>query len=530
MDRKALIELARHTALCCAIFAVYFLWRRYAGESRSATIPLSPAIIWRLAFFDLLYSINSFKSYLYGLYVGTVNLSIEAVFYTAAVFVPAAALALRGDPGGMERPREERAQLTAGIWLGGLLVVLSFALAVFQLDGSTTWPLAGRDTRAALATTFGSSLLVVSIFLLLANALLGRKLARHAVTVLLLLFLSAEFAYSIFIQQDYVSVWRHDVGLLNQVIELTPDADVGSTVIIGAEEKRQSMFPGEERMPSIGYQKHGLEWSLRVLTQFSVPAPSLAFVETDAWVDSLAFGTDGMLHWRDKIVSDWERPLAPGRIIALKERPGGFLVRSERDITVDSRAVQQTPEGSTRESHWKSFLERPLVEKVLGGLSWYITATNTQAAKEVANAVDVPPNELLYDPRFPTGTLVLEAERFSRGNGVANYDTFGRGIGVVVSGSAFPSFVEYDLNLRSEGDYDLYIRYAAEVARPMRVAINGREVTASACSQATGGWDPSRQRWQKAGSFHLAAGSNVLRLSRNAAFPAIDKIALALRH
>jgi hypothetical protein len=97
---------------------------------------------------------------------------------------------------------------------------------------------------------------------------------------------------------------------------------------------------------------------------------------------------------------------------------------------------------------------------------------------------------------------------------------------VVVTASVVPAFVEYDLKVPSEGHYDMYIRYAAAEPRPMTVAVNGREITESACSEVTGGWDPSRQRWQKAGSFYLAAGSNRLRLSRSGVFPAIDKIAL----
>jgi hypothetical protein len=381
-NREALMTLARHTVLCAAIFAAYFVWRRYAGESRSAGIPLGPALIWRLTTFDLIYSLNSFKSYLYGAYVGSLNLSIEAAFYTAAVCMPGAVVALRWSAETRER-RAEAPELV-GVAIGGALLLLAFALSYFQLDGSTTWPLAGRDTRVALAATFGSSLLVTSTVLLLARCRIP-KLAKHAILGAFMLFLSLEFAYSLFIQQDYVSAWRHDVSLLNQAISLTPDASPDSTLIVDTEQKQYSMFPGAERMPSIGYQKHGLHWSLRVLTQLSMPVPKLTFVVTHDWAKSLEFGGDGMLHWRDKIVAYSEETLTPGRIILLKECSGGFLVRSERDIIVDGRVVQQGRESGTRESHWARFLQRPLVEKVLGGLSWYITAENTQAAKELAD-------------------------------------------------------------------------------------------------------------------------------------------------
>jgi hypothetical protein len=168
----------------------------------------------------------------------------------------------------------------------------------------------------------------------------------------------------------------------------------------------------------------------------------------------------------------------------------------------------------------------PCLDKIALVPVWYVTAANDRPAKEAANTVGVPINELLDDPHFPKHTLILEAERFSRGNAVVDYGSYGQGIGVVVTASVVPAFVEYDLKLPSDGDYDLYIRYATAEPRPMTVTVNGREITASACSAATGGWDPSRQRWQKAGSFYLAAGSNRLRLSRAGVFPAIDKIAL----
>jgi hypothetical protein len=195
---------------------------------------------------------------------------------------------------------------------------------------------------------------------------------------------------------------------------------------------------------------------------------------------------------------------------------------------VDGKAVQQGRDRGLEESHWKRFLQMPFVEQILGRLPWYVMAANTQSARETVNADDALIEKLLADPHFPKGTLILEAEKFSRGNAVADYATFGRGIGVVVTPSVVPAFVEYDLPRASEGDYDLYIRYASAEPRPMTVTLNDRVITIAACSQATGGYDPSKQLWQKAGSLHLAADSNRLRLSRSGVFPAMDKI--ALRH
>jgi hypothetical protein len=308
---------------------------------------------------------------------------------------------------------------------------------------------------------------------------------------------------------------------------LTPDAGPDSTLLIRIGPGQQAMFPEEDRMPSIGDQKHGLLESLSVLSQYALPVPKINFVQTDDWAKSIAFGADGILHWRDNIVANyWEEPIVPGRIIFLMESPDGFLVRSDREIIVDGKAVQQGRDRGLEESHWKRFLQRPFVEQVLGQLPWYIMAANTQSAKETVNVADMPIGKLLDDPHFPKGTLILEAEKFSRGNAVADYATFGRGIGVVVTPSVVPAFVEYDLPRASQGDYDLYIRYASEEPRPMTVTLNGHVVTTAACSQATGGYDPSRQLWQKAGSLQLVAGSNRLRLSRNNVFPHIDKIAL----
>ena len=475
--------------------------------------------------FDLFYSANWVRAYIYATHTTLKNLSLESAFYSLVFLLGASVCFLRGGAAKiLDRDSSpERRESGVGMGLGAILIVLAFSLAAFHLGYGLQWQFAGRDTRIASAAAFGSSLLVASLFLFLTEVVSARFMKR-AITATFIVLLAVLFGYSILIQQDYVAVWRHDVSLLNQAIMLTPDAGPDTTLLIRSESRAQAMLPGQNRMPSVGLQMHGLLESFSVLSHGLIPVPKINFVETDNWAQMLAFGADGMLHWRENVLANhWKDPVVAGRIILLIERPDGFLVRSDREIMADGKAVQQGRDSGVQDSHWKRFLQDPLSEQILGRLPWYVTTANTQSAKD---SVNPPIEQLLDDPHFPKGTLILEAERFSRGNAVADWGPFGLGIGVVDTPTVVPAFVEYDLTPPSEGDYDLYIRYASALPRPMTVTLNDRVITVNACSQATGGWHPPWQFWQKAGSFHLAAGSSRLRLSRDSVFPHIDKIAL----
>jgi hypothetical protein len=73
-------------------------------------------------------------------------------------------------------------------------------------------------------------------------------------------------------------------------------------------------------------------------------------------------------------------------------------------------------------------------------------------------------------------------------------------------------FAAWPVVVAAAGTYRLYVRAAAQEARPMRLLVDGAEVGARVLGETTGGWRPEHQRWLDAGAVVLAAGEHVLRL------------------
>ena len=119
----------------------------------------------------------------------------------------------------------------------------------------------------------------------------------------------------------------------------------------------------------------------------------------------------------------------------------------------------------------------------------------------------------------------VEAENFSRGDVTVDKQTYGKGIGVIVTLKP-QAYVEYDLDLPKSGNCEIELRYASAAPRPLRLIIDGRVVNPHAADQETGGFLPENQKWVPAGSASLASGRHTLRLESDSVFPHIDKIRL----
>jgi hypothetical protein len=125
--------------------------------------------------------------------------------------------------------------------------------------------------------------------------------------------------------------------------------------------------------------------------------------------------------------------------------------------------------------------------------------------------------------RLP-GMVLIEAEDFTRGNVQKDFSGYGQGIGVIYNIGQFPNFAEYDLEVISGGLYQLALRYAAAVARPIKLIINGDPVKSDAADKVTGSWNPDTQTWMLEGVFRFKAGKNSIRLERQKPFPHFDKL------
>ncbi len=169
-------------------------------------------------------------------------------------------------------------------------------------------------------------------------------------------------------------------------------------------------------------------------------------------------------------------------------------------------------------------LERTGTGSLRGLRLQQIALAATERAYQVAeDSTGVQPLEAA--PVLPPGSIIVEAERFASGNVVVDTTYYGLGIGVVTS-PTYPAFAEYAIRVPSAGRYDVLIRYASGEPRPVRLLLNGNAVSADACSDETGGFDPLHQLWQKAGSFEFSAGANLLRFETSGPFPHIDKFAI----
>ena len=128
----------------------------------------------------------------------------------------------------------------------------------------------------------------------------------------------------------------------------------------------------------------------------------------------------------------------------------------------------------------------------------------------------------------PESALLIEAESFMRGNVARDTTNYGAGIGIIANATQPLSFVEYDLELKSAGRFQIESRYAAAAARPIRLIVNGKEILADLSDRVTGTWFPDTQRWEVEGLVPLKKGRNVVRLETKTYFPHIDKLLLVL--
>ncbi len=121
--------------------------------------------------------------------------------------------------------------------------------------------------------------------------------------------------------------------------------------------------------------------------------------------------------------------------------------------------------------------------------------------------------------------ILIEAESFVRGNALRDTENYGKGIGVIHTGTP-PTFAEWEIEAPAAGNYALELRYAAEESRPLQVLINGQRVKDDAAKGVTGSWNPAGQKWEVEGLFALKQGKNVLRIERSGAIPHLDKLLL----
>ncbi|MFQ5730480.1 MAG: DUF1553 domain-containing protein [Planctomycetaceae bacterium] len=210
-----------------------------------------------------------------------------------------------------------------------------------------------------------------------------------------------------------------------------------------------------------------------------------------------------------KVVARWnERPLATPD--ALKRQK-----QFDRRIAAAKRRIEQLATQSTQtvlseaRKHAGLYLRAALRRRRLDAL--------LKTVKPIGNAASKP----------VPGAIIVEAERFARGNVLKDTTNYGKGIGVILNKGPLPNVAEYDVSVKTAGHYQLELRYAAAAARPMMLFVNGVLVKSDAAGNATGSWHPDKQTWEIQGFFRLKAGKNTIRLERAGPFPHVDKLLIA---
>jgi mono/diheme cytochrome c family protein len=124
------------------------------------------------------------------------------------------------------------------------------------------------------------------------------------------------------------------------------------------------------------------------------------------------------------------------------------------------------------------------------------------------------------------GAIVLEAEKFKKGNADKSDTGYGEGIGIILSYDPTHTRAEYTITVPTAGEYDLELRYAALESRPVRIVVDGKVVMSDAAKGTTGGWNPDHQAWRPEGRIRLQEGKNTLVIEAQRILPHIDKLAV----
>lgn len=126
-------------------------------------------------------------------------------------------------------------------------------------------------------------------------------------------------------------------------------------------------------------------------------------------------------------------------------------------------------------------------------------------------------------PKSNEFRLIVEAEKYDRGNGNKDFEAYGKNIGVIHT-TQLPTFAEWDIMVPNAGNYQIEFRYASAETRPVEFSINGIKVLDKAAGAKTGSFQPDGQKWEVVGVFALKAGKNTLKIHSNQSIAHFDKV------
>ena len=123
----------------------------------------------------------------------------------------------------------------------------------------------------------------------------------------------------------------------------------------------------------------------------------------------------------------------------------------------------------------------------------------------------------------PTGSFVIPAWAFDRGNLKTFTEQYADAGPMVANGGEMPNVVEYDFQLPVAAEWTISICYAAQQPRPVEATLDQAKL-GPCCRTATGSWNTSGARWEQSFQRWIAPGKHTLRMESGGAFPHVVRL------
>lgn len=137
-------------------------------------------------------------------------------------------------------------------------------------------------------------------------------------------------------------------------------------------------------------------------------------------------------------------------------------------------------------------------------------------------ATERPPlrSVLSHAESVPAEAIIIEAEAYDRG-------TWGKRAPFILNvGGANANVAEWDVNVDAAGNYLLELNYASGASRPVKLSLNGQDVSDQAVSAITGGFGANDTKWIPECILSLKKGLNTVRMEKTGGTPHVDKLGL----
>jgi hypothetical protein len=181
------------------------------------------------------------------------------------------------------------------------------------------------------------------------------------------------------------------------------------------------------------------------------------------------------------------------------------------------------PGGTVPDSGDQSIM--PLQDSV-----YRLTATNAFGSKAVLLGINVSEITPTKNQRPVKPLRGSKAEPFGLAVEARNCDlvknTVIRGAGWLQTESDADqsSTAQCDVHIPAAGNYELFIKYASDEMRPVRVTLNNYIIQEKALAATTGGWSDPNAIDQTLGVVKLNVGKNILQIYSEHALPHIQQV------